>query len=172
MPSLSTTSTSGPITSAIRDAKFIGVNPRTAFGLSQDRHYMYLMVIDGRQSGYSDGALDWETAKWLQLLGAADGADMDGGGSSCMVIQSSTGAPVELNRDSAAAVGRCRANGWLAIWHLCQTRVRISLTMSWRCPDDTAATITWTTIHACHDAGGIWAYDQLRHRPPRCLRRW
>ena len=33
-----------------------GVNPRTAFGVSQDSRHLYLMVIDGRQSGYSDGA--------------------------------------------------------------------------------------------------------------------
>lgn len=62
-----------------------GINPRTALGLSQNRQYLYLLVIDGRQSGYSNGALDWETAKWLQKLGAWDGANLDGGGSSCMV---------------------------------------------------------------------------------------
>ena len=27
-------------------------------------------------------------------------------------------------------------------------------------PDDTAATITWTTIN-CHDPGAVWADDQL-----------
>src|SRR5690349_11820199 len=43
-----------------------GLNPRTGFGLSQDRHYLYLITIDGRQSGYSDGAYDWETAEWLK----------------------------------------------------------------------------------------------------------
>ena len=79
------------------------VNPRTAFGLSQDRRYLYMIVIDGRQAGYSDGALDWETAAWLQLLGASDGANMDGGGSSCMAMQDSTGAAIPLNLDSASA---------------------------------------------------------------------
>lgn len=120
------------------------VNPRTAIGLSQDRHYMYLLVIDGRQPGYSDGALDWETAVWLQLLGASDGANMDGGGSTCMVIQDSTGAPVELNHDSAAASdGVERTVGsHLGIFAKPVPGFISNVTAQ---PDDTAATITWTT---------------------------
>jgi hypothetical protein len=120
------------------------LNPRTAIGLSQDRHYMYLMVIDGRQSGYSDGAFDWETAIWLQLLGATDGANMDGGGSTCMVIQNSAGAPVELNHDSASAAdGVERTVGsHLGIYAKPVPGFINNVTAL---PDDTAATITWTT---------------------------
>jgi len=121
------------------------VNPRTAFGLSQDRHYMYLLVIDGRQSGYSDGALDWETAVWLQLLGATDGANMDGGGSSCMVIQNSAGAPVELNRDSASASdGVERTVG--SHFGIFARPLPGFINNVAALPDDTAATITWTTL--------------------------
>ena len=121
------------------------VNPRTAFGLSQDRHYLYLMVIDGRQSGYSDGSLDWEAARWLQLLGAWDGANMDGGGSSCLVIRGSTGAPIELNHDSAAAAyGVERTVGsQLGIYAQPTPGFINDVNVL---PDDTAATITWTTI--------------------------
>ncbi len=121
-----------------------GVNPRTAIGLSQDRQTMYVMVIDGRQSGYSDGALDWETAKWLLLLGATDGADMDGGGSSCMVRQSTTGRPIELNHDSASAGdGVERTVGsQLGIFAKPVSGFINNVTAN---PDDTAATITWTT---------------------------
>jgi exopolysaccharide biosynthesis protein len=122
-----------------------GVNPRTAFGLTQDRHYLYILVIDGRQPGYSEGALDWETAVWLQLLGATDGANMDGGGSSCMVIQSSTGSPVELNRDSASASdGRERTVG--SQFGIYAKPVSGFINNVTALPDDTAATITWTTI--------------------------
>ena len=89
-----------------------GVQPRTAFGLSQDRHYFYLLTIDGRQSGYSDGARDWRTAAWLVLAGAWDGVNMDGGGSTTMVMADSTGRPIELNRSSAIpASGRERTVG-------------------------------------------------------------
>ncbi len=121
------------------------VNPRTAFGLSQDRRYLYLMVIDGRQSGYSDGALDWETAAWLLLLGASDGANMDGGGSSCLVMRDSTGVPVELNHDSASAAdGVERTVG--SQFGVFANPVPGFINNVTVLADDTAATITWTTL--------------------------
>ena len=103
------------------------------------------MVIDGRQSGYSDGALDWETAAWLLLLGASDGANMDGGGSSCLVMQDSTGVPVELNHDSASAAdGVERTVGsQLGIF---ANPVPGFINNVTALADDTAATITWTTL--------------------------
>src|SRR5207253_6638878 len=78
-------------------------NPRTAFGISEDRRYLYLVGIDGRQPGYSDGAYDYETAGWLLLLGAWDGVNMDGGGSTTLVMASSIGKPIRLNSSSAVA---------------------------------------------------------------------
>ncbi|MGO8700277.1 MAG: phosphodiester glycosidase family protein [Limisphaerales bacterium] len=120
------------------------VNPRTALGLSQDREYLYVLVIDGRQPGYSNGALDWETAKWLQKLGAWDGANMDGGGSSCMVIEGTTGKPIELNHDSAAAAyGIERTVGsQLGIYAKPLPGFINSVSAL---PDDTAASIIWET---------------------------
>jgi len=79
------------------------VNPRTAIGLSGDRRFLYWIVIDGRQPGYSDGAWDYETAAWLLAVGADDGINMDGGGSSTMSIEDVTGNPRRLNRSSAVA---------------------------------------------------------------------
>jgi hypothetical protein len=120
------------------------VNPRTAYGLSQDRHYMYLMVIDGRQPGYSNGSLDWETAKWLQKLGAWDGANMDGGGSSCLVIEGTTGKPIELNHDNAsAAYGVERTVGSQFGVYAAPLPGFINTVSA--LADDTAATITWET---------------------------
>ena len=119
--------------------------PRTAFGLSQDRHFLYLLTIDGRQPGYSDGAWDWETGAWLQMVGAFDGANMDGGGSTTLVIQDSTGAPLELNQSSAVAQnGTERTVGsHLGIFAKPMPGFINDLASL---PDDTAATITWTTI--------------------------
>jgi hypothetical protein len=74
-------------------------NPRTAVGLSQDNHYLYLMVIDGRQPGWSDGATLEETGQWLLRLGAWNGLNLDGGGSSAMA-RSQNGSAVLLNRPS------------------------------------------------------------------------
>jgi len=118
--------------------------PRTAFGLSQDRHYLYLITIDGRQPGYSDGALDWETCVWLQLAGAWDGANMDGGGSTCVVMQNTLGQPVELNHDSAAASnGRERTvGGHFGVYARPLPGMINDVKIL---PDDTFATVMWTT---------------------------
>jgi hypothetical protein len=124
------------------------LNPRTAFGISKDARYLYLLTIDGRQSGYSDGSLDWETAAWLQLFGAWNGANMDGGGSTCLVMADSTGFPIELNHDSAAAdpgTGRERTVGsQLGIF---AKPLPGFINDVKALPDDTAATITWSTVN-------------------------
>ena len=122
-----------------------GINPRTAFGISQDNHYLYLMVIDGRQPGYSDGALDWETATWLQMVGAYQGMNMDGGGSSTLVRADTTGLPIPLNKSSAVASdGRERTAG--SMFGVYANPVPGFFNNVTANPDDIAATITWTTI--------------------------
>jgi hypothetical protein len=73
------------------------VQPRTAVGASQDGRYLYLMTIDGRQPGYSDGALDFETADWLTRFGAYNGINLDGGGSTTMVMADCAGNSIQLN---------------------------------------------------------------------------
>src|SRR5690606_18352587 len=45
-------------------------HPRTAVGLSRDGRYLFLLTIDGRQPGYSDGATFDELADWLLRFGA------------------------------------------------------------------------------------------------------
>src|SRR6185295_5733482 len=59
-------------------------NPRSAVGFSSNSRYFYLLVIDGRQTGWSDGATLYETGQWLLRLGAWNGLNLDGGGSSAM----------------------------------------------------------------------------------------
>lgn len=78
---------------------FCGPNPRTALGLSHDNHYLYLVVIDGRQPGWSDGATLEETGQWLLRLGAWNGLNLDGGGSSAMA-RTLNGSAVLINRPS------------------------------------------------------------------------
>jgi len=73
-------------------------HPRTAVGVSPDGRYLYLLVIDGRQPAYSLGATTRETAQWLAQLGARDALNLDGGGSTELVIGDQTGAPRILNR--------------------------------------------------------------------------
>ena len=79
------------------------VNPRTAYGLSKDRHTLYLVTLDGRQPGYSDGSLDWETAEWMIKLGAYEAINMDGGGSTTLDMLDSAGEVIEINHSNAVA---------------------------------------------------------------------
>lgn len=60
--------------------------PRTGIGLSADKKYMYIMVIDGRQKEFSMGCTVSEVGSILKYLGAENGVNMDGGGSSSFVI--------------------------------------------------------------------------------------
>jgi exopolysaccharide biosynthesis protein len=121
------------------------IQPRTLFGLSQNRRYLYLLAIDGRQTGYSEGAYDWEAAAWLVLAGASDGVNMDGGGSTCLARADSTGHPIAVNRDSASpAVGRERTVG--AHFGVYASPLPGFFNDVTPQPDNTTATITWTTI--------------------------
>ena len=70
------------------------------------------MTIDGRQPGWSDGADFHDTGEWLLRFGAADGINVDGGGSTTMVMADCQGGAVRLNRSSfVATYGRERNNG-------------------------------------------------------------
>ena len=72
--------------------------PRTVYGLSGDGRYLYLMAIDGRQEKYSMGATTDECADILLEAGAADGINMDGGGSTTLLYCSRSGKINTVNR--------------------------------------------------------------------------
>lgn len=61
-------------------------NPRTAVGMSKDGKTLIMMVVDGRSSA-SVGMTCGEEAAELKSLGAWNGANLDGGGSSTMYVQ-------------------------------------------------------------------------------------
>ncbi len=67
-------------------AKAVDVHPRTAFGLSRDRKTFVILAVDGRQPGYSEGATCADLADILLREGCADAINMDGGGSTSLVI--------------------------------------------------------------------------------------
>ncbi|GAB4538378.1 MAG: hypothetical protein Fur002_01800 [Anaerolineales bacterium] len=71
--------------------------PRTAIGLSKNGRWLLFMVIDGRQPGFSEGVTFPELATQLLSYGAFTGVNMDGGGSSTMVIRGVDGNPRVLN---------------------------------------------------------------------------
>lgn len=87
-------------------------HPRTAAGLSKDSRYLYLLVIDGRQEGYSMGATTAETAEWLMRFGAHNALNLDGGGSTALVVSDGPGRAKVLNRPIHNGIpGNERVNG-------------------------------------------------------------
>ena len=71
-------------------------NPRTAVGVSNNGRYLFLVVVDGRQPGYSEGMRLDELAALLVELGARQAINLDGGGSSTLVRAGALG-PKVLN---------------------------------------------------------------------------
>lgn len=83
-------------------------HPRSTAGISRDGRYLILMTIDGRQPGYSEGVTKPEAAEWLKRLGAWNALNLDGGGSTTLVIEGPDGEPVILNRPCGPPVGTQR----------------------------------------------------------------
>jgi len=62
-------------------------HPRTAVGFNQDSTRLFLVVVDGRQPALSNGMTFPELADFLMSLGVYEGVNLDGGGSSTMVVR-------------------------------------------------------------------------------------
>ncbi|MDD4817996.1 MAG: phosphodiester glycosidase family protein [Victivallaceae bacterium] len=84
--------------------------PRTGFGLSADRRYWYIFLIDGRQPDYSMGCTPYEVGEWLRHLGADTAINMDGGGSSSLVIIDNNNLPAMLNHQPGGGIRRNGCN--------------------------------------------------------------
>ena len=69
-------------------------HPRTAIGQTADGRIL-LVVVDGRQSGYSVGMTTFEMALTMTRLGAVRAMQLDGGGSSTLAFDGTV-----LNRPS------------------------------------------------------------------------
>lgn len=65
--------------------------PRTAIGLDKSGKYLILFVADGRQPFYSQGATLFEMAQLMIFYGADNAMNMDGGGSSTLVMRNALG---------------------------------------------------------------------------------
>jgi hypothetical protein len=60
-------------------------HPRTAIGYTRN-HRLIILVIQGRSPGIAEGATLEEEARILVELGCVEAINLDGGGSSCMLI--------------------------------------------------------------------------------------
>jgi hypothetical protein len=71
--------------------------PRTAIGLDKTGTRLILFVADGRQPFYSQGATLHEMAQLMIFYGAANAMNLDGGGSSTLVMRNSFGLVQVIN---------------------------------------------------------------------------
>lgn len=79
-------------------------HPRTAAGVTRDGRTLLLVVVDGRQPGWSIGATLPELARLLIEAGAWAAVNLDGGGSTTMWRREPGGAGRVLNRPSDGRV--------------------------------------------------------------------
>ena len=71
-------------------------HPRTAAALDRREQTLILLVVDGRQPGYSEGVTPRELARLALEAGGHNAIHLDGGGSSTLVMQHG-GKPRQLN---------------------------------------------------------------------------
>lgn len=92
-------------------------HPRTAVALDPGGDRLWLVVVDGRQEGWSAGMTLPELTALLEALGVEDALNLDGGGSSVMIVRGR-----RVSRPSDAGGERAVVNA-LALrrdWRYCQ----------------------------------------------------
>ena len=87
----------GEAVEAKGDAFNVELHPRTAVGVDERGRTLWLVVVDGRQKNYSEGATLKELAALMVHLGAWRALNLDGGGSSTLVIEGEGGEAEVLN---------------------------------------------------------------------------
>jgi hypothetical protein len=85
-------------------------HPRTAIGFNADTSRFFFVTVDGRQSGYSEGMTLPELANFMSALGCVQALNLDGGGSTTMVVRGNV-----VNRPSDPNGERAVANALLLI---------------------------------------------------------
>ena len=63
----------------------LDLHPRTAIGYTNDGH-MIILAVEGRNPGVAEGASLQDLAEIMQQLGCHEALNLDGGGSSCLLI--------------------------------------------------------------------------------------
>lgn len=83
-------------------------HPRTSIGTNKKGEILWLVVVDGRQKGYSEGMNMHELATVMKDLGCWSAMNMDGGGSSVMGLLAKDGKMKIMNSPSDRFLGRVR----------------------------------------------------------------
>lgn len=89
-------------------------HPRTAFGIA-GRKTIFLVTVDGRQPAISNGISLTDLAKLMRWLGAEDAANLDGGGSTTMIIKDPQKEKYTIQNSPSGKMLRPVANSWILI---------------------------------------------------------
>lgn len=123
------------MTNGIRPASFVGYedfgdshvnskHPRTALGINQDSTKIYFITVDGRQPTLSVGMACWELADYMISIGCYQGYNLDGGGSTVMVVRDN------IVNSPSDGPERSVANALLAIAEVDVSTILDSLSLS------------------------------------------
>ncbi|MBO5702412.1 MAG: phosphodiester glycosidase family protein [Clostridia bacterium] len=88
------------------------IHPRTALGVTPDGDIV-LMIVDGRQPDISNGATLADLAFLLGTFGCSDGINLDGGGSSTLIVRN--GSTYTTKNSPSAGALRAVANGLMVV---------------------------------------------------------
>lgn len=94
-------------------------HPRTAVGIASNGKRLLLVTVDGRQRPYSDGMTLRELATLMLALGARDAINLDGGGSTTMVVKSPVTQSLDVVNTPSDASGERAVGNSLAIVRGC-----------------------------------------------------
>jgi|688.fasta_scaffold00442_32 hypothetical protein len=76
------------------------LHPRTSIGFNATLKQLVLVVVDGRQKKISEGVSEEELARLMLEFGCSDAINLDGGGSSVMIVRENDGDLRYINRSS------------------------------------------------------------------------
>lgn len=97
------------VNNGVKTAIVHGIHPRTCVGYTRD-DVVYFVLVDGRRAGYAVGLDLVDMSNIMFSLGASHACNLDGGGSSTMVLKEESGSFKVVNRHSDAYPRRV-ANG-------------------------------------------------------------
>lgn len=98
------------VTNGARTSTGGDLHPRTCVGYTRS-NVVYTIVIDGRKSGYAEGLEYDDLANIFISLNVSEAINLDGGGSSTMVLKEDDGSFKIVNRPSSNNIPRAVANG-------------------------------------------------------------
>lgn len=103
----------GAISGFVAAQSDTSIHPRTSIGVDRSGKRVYIIAVDGRSTGYSDGMTYYNMALLYRALGAYYAINLDGGGSTTFIARIDDKLTVK-NRPSDGSE-RAVTNGWAIV---------------------------------------------------------